>query len=154
MQERGSPDMVTRPLIPGPPPMLPDCGSLPAAAGVSASPTWRGDAILAENCSPLQRRLLLRRFHMDKLAAAHYPAVSSAELIAASQAWSTTGASYKNIPSHCPFMHPPRPGCKARLHLLETTLYSFIEYSNLEYFVFISAPKATQYSSNFLFTHP
>lgn len=94
-----------------------------------------------------------RHFHMDKLAAAHYPVFSSAELIATSQARSATGASYKIHP-HTALLCTSTKTCKAGLHLLGITLYSFIAYSKSDNFVFLAAPKATQHSSNFLFSHP
>lgn len=54
-QEGGTPRMVPRPLTPG---SLPAARSVRAALGASAAPTWKGDAILAQNCSPLQGCLL------------------------------------------------------------------------------------------------
>lgn len=89
---------------------------------------------------------VVRHFHMDKLAAAHYPAVSSAELIATSRAQRAKGASYKIHPPHTALLGIPQEQA--------VKLYSFIAYSKLDYFVFLAAPKATQRSSNFLFSHP
>lgn len=50
---------------------------------------------------------VVRHFHVDKLAAAHYATVSSAELIATSWARSAAGASYKIHP-HTALLRTPR----------------------------------------------